>query len=96
MDVLTYAKIAIDWNLWMEYVDTGDTMTEDEFNSMSTQEKITAMVDMFGTEYFQVTCGACSAETTVDNLDGTVEVDDWTSLECPECHVYGNDWEARN
>ena len=89
MDVLTYATIAIDWILWMEYVDPGANMTEGEFNSMSTQEKITAMVDMFGTEYFQVTCGACSAETTVDNLD-------WTSLECPECQVYGSDWEARN
>ena len=44
----TYQKIAEDFALWAEFVDTDATMTEAEFNELSIEEKVQLQVDAFG------------------------------------------------
>lgn len=46
----TYAEIANDWALWNEFMNTDATMTREEFDSMSTAEKVGLQVDAFGAE----------------------------------------------
>jgi hypothetical protein len=46
----TYTEIASDYRLWVEYVDTDATMTEAEFQALSTDEKIALQVEAFGAE----------------------------------------------
>lgn len=46
----TYEQIASDYELWCEYVDTHATMTEEEFNNLSEEEKVAMQEDMFGLE----------------------------------------------
>ena len=43
----TMAEIAEDYELWCEYVDPGATMTEDEFDALSTDEKVKMQREMF-------------------------------------------------
>ena len=64
-DVLTYADIASDWNLWAEYVDPSATMTEAEFDALPIEEKIAIQTECFGEESFTVTCKDCRAQTLV-------------------------------
>lgn len=44
----SYEQIAEDFELWGEYVDPNATMTEQEFDEMSTDEKVKMQEDMFG------------------------------------------------
>jgi len=46
----TYAEIAADWSLWIQYVDTDATMTRDEFDAMPLNQKIAIQVEAFGPE----------------------------------------------
>lgn len=46
----TYEQIAEDFRLWGEYFDTNAEMTEDEFNALSTEEKVQMQVEAFGEE----------------------------------------------
>ncbi len=46
----TYEQIANDYNLWGEYVDTAATVSEDEFEQMTTEEKVEMQVEMFGAD----------------------------------------------
>lgn len=46
----TYEQTAESYELWCEYVDPHATMTEEEFNELSTAEKIEMQEDMFGKE----------------------------------------------
>ena len=46
----TYEEIAESYGLWCDYVDPMATMTEEEFNELSTEEKIKMQEDMFGKE----------------------------------------------
>ena len=50
MTTHTYSEIAANWNLWAEYVDTGGTMTEEEFEERDEAEKIAIIVACFGAE----------------------------------------------
>lgn len=43
-------KIADDYALWCQYVDPGQTMTEEEFNDMTDEEKLEMQDDIFGPE----------------------------------------------
>ena len=43
----TMAEIAEDYELWCEYVDPGATMTEDEFDALSIEEKVQMQREMF-------------------------------------------------
>lgn len=47
---MTYEQIANDFALWMEYVDPNATMTEEEFEAMSVEQKIALQVECFGPE----------------------------------------------
>lgn len=46
----TYKEIAADRQLWMEYVDPSATMTEEEFEQMSIEERIKLQSDIWGKE----------------------------------------------
>lgn len=50
----TYAEIAADYRLWMEYVDTAGVDTEAVFEAMSVQQRVAIIVEMMGTESTQV------------------------------------------
>ena len=62
-DVLTYAAIASDLNLWGEYVDPEATMTEAEFEAMSVEEKIAVQIECFGEERLTPCCEAVAQYT---------------------------------
>lgn len=46
----SYEEIAQDFRLWGEYVDTDATMTEEEFEAMTVEQKIALQVEAFGPE----------------------------------------------
>ncbi|MDP5916574.1 hypothetical protein P3863_05740 [Pseudomonas aeruginosa] len=46
----TYEQIAENFALWGEFVDPNAEMTEEEFNSLSTEEKVAMQVEAFGME----------------------------------------------
>ncbi|WP_301152111.1 hypothetical protein [Metapseudomonas otitidis] len=46
----TYEEIANNYRLWVEYVDTDAAMTEEEFEALSTEEKVKLQVEAFGEE----------------------------------------------
>lgn len=46
----SYTKIAADFALWQERVDTGGTMTRDEFSALTEEAKVGLMVEAFGPE----------------------------------------------
>jgi len=50
MSKRTYEQTAESYELWCDYVDPNATMTEEEFNELSTEEKIKMQEDMFGKE----------------------------------------------
>jgi hypothetical protein len=50
MTHLTYAEIANNWSLWIEYVDPDGNMTREEFDAMTTDQKIALQVEAFGTK----------------------------------------------
>ena len=43
----TMTEIAEDYELWCDYVDPDATMTEDEFDAMTTEEKVAMQREMF-------------------------------------------------
>ena len=43
----TMTEIAEDFNLWGEYVDPGANMTEEEFDALTTEEKVQMQREMF-------------------------------------------------
>jgi hypothetical protein len=45
-----YAEIATDWSLWNEFVNTDATMSRDEFDSLTTEQKVALQVEAFGPE----------------------------------------------
>ena len=49
----SYEQIAQDYELWAEYVDPNATMTEEEFDELSTEEKVKMQEQMFGKEEVQ-------------------------------------------
>lgn len=46
----TYENTATNWELWCEYVDTGATMTQEQFNAMTTEEKVKTQIEIWGPE----------------------------------------------
>ncbi len=46
----TYAEIANSWSLWIEYVDPDGNMTREEFDAMTTEQKVSLQAESFGTE----------------------------------------------
>jgi len=46
----TYTQIAESWTLWREYVDADATMTEEEFGTLTIEQKTDLLVDAFGPE----------------------------------------------
>ncbi len=56
MEQYTYQQIANSFNLWQEYVDPSATMTEDEFDALTEDEKIQMQVESFGIE---AQCAEC-------------------------------------
>ena len=50
MSKRTYEQAAESYELWTEYVDPNATMTEEEFDELSTKEKIQIQIDCFGQE----------------------------------------------
>lgn len=50
MNQATYAEIANDWNLWNEYVNTDATMSREEFDALTTEQKVALQVEAFGPE----------------------------------------------
>ena len=47
---MTYEEIAKNWSLWIEYVDPNGEMSQEEFDSLSVEEKIDIQVAAFGPE----------------------------------------------
>ncbi len=47
---VTYTEIATDWSLWNEFVNTDATMSRDEFDSLTTEQKVDLQVEAFGPE----------------------------------------------
>jgi len=45
-----YEKIAADFSLWAEYIDPGATMTREEFDRMSHNERVAFIRENFGPE----------------------------------------------
>ena len=50
MITFTYNQIAESYKLWTEYVDNNPELTEEQFDEMSIEEKVSVMVDCFGPE----------------------------------------------
>jgi hypothetical protein len=50
MNSATYTEIANDWALWNEYVNTDATMSRDEFEALTTEQKVALQVEAFGPE----------------------------------------------
>lgn len=46
----TYYQIATDWKLWTEYVDPHATMTRQDFDDMTVEEKVAMQVYLYGQE----------------------------------------------
>jgi len=46
----TYAEIAADYHLWIEFVDTDAVMTEAEFNDLTIDQKVGLQIEAFGPE----------------------------------------------
>lgn len=46
----TYKQVAESFSLWGEYVDPAATMTEEEFDAMTTEEKVQIQVEIWGEE----------------------------------------------
>lgn len=46
----TYAQIAADWYLWIEYFDGDGAMTRDEFDALTIDQKVALQVEAFGAE----------------------------------------------
>ena len=46
----TYAQVAADWNLWNEFVNTDATMTREEFDALTVEQKVALQVEAFGKE----------------------------------------------
>ena len=46
----TYAQIAADFRLWAEYADPHATMSQEEFDALSCEEKVALQVEAFGPE----------------------------------------------
>ena len=46
----TYAEIAADWSLWNEFVNVDATMTREEFDSLTIEQKVALQVEAFGVE----------------------------------------------
>ncbi len=46
----TYEQIAEDFRLWGEYMDPNSEMSEEEFEALSTEEKVRMQVEAFGEE----------------------------------------------
>lgn len=51
MTEYTYKEIANNFDLWQEYVDPSNTMTEEDFDTMTEEEKIQHQAKAFGKEY---------------------------------------------
>lgn len=47
---MTYAEIAASWALWNEYVNTDATMTREEFDALTIEQRIALQVEAFGPE----------------------------------------------
>ena len=50
MNQHTNTEIATNYALWVEYVDTDGTTTKDEFDSMSTEQKLALIGAAFGAD----------------------------------------------
>lgn len=46
----TYEQIATNYELFADYVDTAATMTKEDFEKLSVEEKIGMQTEMFGEE----------------------------------------------
>lgn len=46
----SYEEVATDYELWCDYVDPGATMTEEQFDEMTTEEKVQMQIECFGDE----------------------------------------------
>lgn len=46
----TYEQIANDFRLWGEYMDPSAEMTEEEFDALTTDQKVALQVEAFGPE----------------------------------------------
>ena len=45
---MTNSEIADSWSLWCLYVDPGATMTQEEFDAMTTADRLQIIADCFG------------------------------------------------
>jgi len=54
MKTYTYQECAENFEIWAEYVDPDGTMTREEFDEMTTENKIQICVDCFGKEKIKV------------------------------------------
>ena len=50
MSQATYAEIANNWHLWNELVNTDAAMTREEFDALTTEQKVALQVEAFGPE----------------------------------------------
>lgn len=50
MSQATYTEIANNFALWNEFVNTDATMGRDEFDALTTEEKVALQVEAFGPE----------------------------------------------
>jgi hypothetical protein len=68
--IRTYAEIAGDFNLWMEYVDPRPAMTRDAFDALDLESKIRRQVDLFGPEAERTLPMGLTAESVARALNG--------------------------
>ena len=50
MSQATYTEIANNWNLWNEFVNTDAAMSREEFDALTTEQKVALQVEAFGPE----------------------------------------------
>lgn len=50
MSQATYTEISENWTLWNEYVNADATMDREEFDALTTEQKVALQVEAFGPE----------------------------------------------
>lgn len=65
----TCTEIAINYSLWSEYIDPHATMTEQDFNNLSTSEKLETIHELFPSD---CNCGHMAAKM-LGRLGGSVK-----------------------
>ncbi len=74
----TYTEIATNLALWNEFVNVDAAMTDAEFDALSTEQKVSMQVELFGAE---------AAMSAIEQAKAVV-LDQYSAAQAAECFAY--------